>query len=157
VPWLRSLVASLSPRRPGFEPSQSMWDLWWTNWHWDKFFSSSVFLCQHIIPPSLSKHLANALYAGVSRHPRLGLTHLTFRRKERLIPTTNIKFRLMFLITLSWSETESAMFTSFFCIFDDSHQEVIFLVNNILYGPLLLRILKIGPDLTPSSLKSPFY
>jgi hypothetical protein len=20
-------------------PSQSMWDLWWTKWHWDMFFS----------------------------------------------------------------------------------------------------------------------
>jgi hypothetical protein len=26
---------------------QSMWDLWWTNWHWDRFFSElSVFPCQ---------------------------------------------------------------------------------------------------------------
>jgi hypothetical protein len=28
----------LSPRRPGFDPGQSMWDLWWTKWHWDRFF-----------------------------------------------------------------------------------------------------------------------
>jgi hypothetical protein len=29
-------------------PGQSMWDLWWTKWHWDRFFppSSSVFPCQ---------------------------------------------------------------------------------------------------------------
>jgi hypothetical protein len=20
-------------------PGQFMWDLWWTNWHWDRFFS----------------------------------------------------------------------------------------------------------------------
>jgi hypothetical protein len=26
---------------------KSMWDLWWTNWHWDRFFSElSVFPCQ---------------------------------------------------------------------------------------------------------------
>jgi hypothetical protein len=33
---------------PGFDPGQSMCDLWWTKWHWDRFFSpsTSVFLCQ---------------------------------------------------------------------------------------------------------------
>jgi hypothetical protein len=25
------------PRRPGFDPG-SVWDLWWTKWHWDRFF-----------------------------------------------------------------------------------------------------------------------
>jgi hypothetical protein len=30
----RQLVAGISPRRPG-----SMWDLWWTKWHSDWFFS----------------------------------------------------------------------------------------------------------------------
>jgi hypothetical protein len=24
---------------PGSRPGQSMWDLWWTKWHWDRFFS----------------------------------------------------------------------------------------------------------------------
>jgi hypothetical protein len=38
-PWLRLLVANLSRRRPGFAPGQYMWDLWWTKWHWDRFFS----------------------------------------------------------------------------------------------------------------------
>jgi hypothetical protein len=23
---------------PGWIPGQSMWDLWWTKWHWDRFF-----------------------------------------------------------------------------------------------------------------------
>jgi hypothetical protein len=28
-------------------PGQSMWGLWWTKWHWDRFFSElSVFPCQ---------------------------------------------------------------------------------------------------------------
>jgi hypothetical protein len=39
VPWLRRLVAGLSPRRPGSDPGDHfMWDLWWTKWHWDRFF-----------------------------------------------------------------------------------------------------------------------
>jgi hypothetical protein len=48
VPWLRRLVAGISPRRPGVRSQvKFMWDLWWTNWHWDKFFSElSVFPCQ---------------------------------------------------------------------------------------------------------------
>jgi hypothetical protein len=29
-------------------PGQPMWDLWWTKWHWDRFFppSTSVFPCE---------------------------------------------------------------------------------------------------------------
>jgi hypothetical protein len=27
----------------GLLPGQSMWDLWWTKWHWDKFFSKPLF------------------------------------------------------------------------------------------------------------------
>jgi hypothetical protein len=38
VPWLRRLVASPSPRRPG----QSMWDMWWAKWHWDRFYPVST-------------------------------------------------------------------------------------------------------------------
>jgi len=29
-------------------PGQSMWDIWWTEWHWDMFLSTSVFLCQYL-------------------------------------------------------------------------------------------------------------
>jgi hypothetical protein len=32
-------VSRLSPRRPGFAPRSIQWDLWWTKWHWDRFFS----------------------------------------------------------------------------------------------------------------------
>jgi len=24
---------------PGSSPGQSVWDLWWTKWHWDRFCS----------------------------------------------------------------------------------------------------------------------
>jgi hypothetical protein len=53
VPWLRSLVAGLSPQRPRFTPSQCMWDLWWIKWHWDRFFPVNI------IPPSLSKLISS--------------------------------------------------------------------------------------------------
>jgi hypothetical protein len=38
-------------RRPyhgsGLIPGQSVWDLWWTKWHWDRFFPEYlVFRCQ---------------------------------------------------------------------------------------------------------------
>jgi hypothetical protein len=39
VPLLMRLVAGLSPWRPGFAPGKAMRDFWWTNWHWDRFFS----------------------------------------------------------------------------------------------------------------------
>jgi hypothetical protein len=41
VPWLRRLVAGLSPWLPEFAPRSIQWDLWWTKWHWDRFFSES--------------------------------------------------------------------------------------------------------------------
>jgi hypothetical protein len=39
VPWLRRLVADYHRGGPGSIAGQSMWDLWWTKWHWDRFFS----------------------------------------------------------------------------------------------------------------------
>jgi hypothetical protein len=47
--WLRS------PASHRGSPGQSMWDLWWTKWHWDRFFSEffgfpvTVDLQTHII------------------------------------------------------------------------------------------------------------
>jgi len=39
MPWLRCLVTCVSPVDTGWILGHSMWDLWWTKWHWDKFFS----------------------------------------------------------------------------------------------------------------------
>jgi hypothetical protein len=45
---------------PGSRPGQSMSDLWWTKWHWERIFpSSSVSPYQYIIPPSLSKLISS--------------------------------------------------------------------------------------------------
>ena len=46
MPWLRCLVACLSARRPVSIPGQLMWDLSWTKWHYERFFSQyfSAFL-----------------------------------------------------------------------------------------------------------------
>jgi hypothetical protein len=53
VPWLRRLVAGLSPRRPGLDPGL-MWDLWWTKWHWDRFFPRVLRVSPvNLIPPVL--------------------------------------------------------------------------------------------------------
>jgi hypothetical protein len=68
VPWLRSLVAGLSPRRPGFAP----WSIH-VGFAVDKVALGQVYLVLrfspvNIIRPSLSK----LVYANVSRHPHLG-------------------------------------------------------------------------------------
>jgi hypothetical protein len=37
----------LTTEAQGRSRVKSMWDLWWTKWHWDRFFSElSVFPCQ---------------------------------------------------------------------------------------------------------------
>jgi hypothetical protein len=38
MPWFLQLVAGLSLQRPSSCPGQSMQDLWYTKWHWDRFF-----------------------------------------------------------------------------------------------------------------------
>jgi hypothetical protein len=39
---------------PGSIPGQSMWNLWWTKWHWDRFFSDYFgFSPVSFIPPVL--------------------------------------------------------------------------------------------------------
>jgi hypothetical protein len=39
-------LSGLSPAShrggPGSHPGQFIWDLWWTNWHWDRFVSPNV-------------------------------------------------------------------------------------------------------------------
>jgi hypothetical protein len=48
APWLRLLVSGLSHHEgPDLCLSQSIWDLWWTKWNWDRFLfpSSLVFPC----------------------------------------------------------------------------------------------------------------
>jgi hypothetical protein len=42
VPYLKRLVAGFPPRRPGFSSVQVLWDLWWTKWHWGRFFFPST-------------------------------------------------------------------------------------------------------------------
>jgi hypothetical protein len=72
VPWLRSLVAGLSPRRPG---------LIHVGFVVDKVALGQVFLRVLRFSPVISfhprspnsYHLGNSYYANVSKHPRLGL------------------------------------------------------------------------------------
>jgi len=48
LPWVRRLVASLSPRRPGFG-SQTACVLYKRRWHWtDRALNISVFPCHHV-------------------------------------------------------------------------------------------------------------
>jgi hypothetical protein len=74
VPWLRRLVAAISLRRPGFAPGQSLWDLCWTKWQWDRFFSPrSLVSPVSIIPPWLSTLISSSsgecpLVVAVQRH-----------------------------------------------------------------------------------------
>jgi hypothetical protein len=67
-----------------------MWDLWWTKWHWDRFFSEffglplSVYHSAVAVQTHIIWGMRNML-AKKSRHPRLGLTHPTFRKKKKIV------------------------------------------------------------------------
>jgi hypothetical protein len=43
---------------PDSLPSQSMWDLWWTKWYWDRFYSEFLGLpCQYHSTVALKTHI----------------------------------------------------------------------------------------------------
>jgi hypothetical protein len=45
------------PRRgSGSKPGKLLWDLWWTNWHWDGFYQISSLCPVRIIPTMLRTH-----------------------------------------------------------------------------------------------------
>jgi hypothetical protein len=55
VPWLKWLVASLSPRRPGFDPGSVHVGFVVDKWHWDRFSPRVLrFYPVNFIPPVLS-------------------------------------------------------------------------------------------------------
>jgi hypothetical protein len=76
LPWLRSLVAGLSPRRPGFAPGSILMVFVVEKVALVQVFLrvlrfSPVNISFHRRSPN-SYHLGDALYANVSRHQRLG-------------------------------------------------------------------------------------
>jgi hypothetical protein len=44
---------------PGSHPGQSMWDLWWTKWHWDRSFSEFFSFPVNIISLWLHTHISS--------------------------------------------------------------------------------------------------
>jgi hypothetical protein len=82
-PWLRRLVAG-----PGSCPVQSMWDLWWTKWHWDRFLSEFLgFPCQYHSTVAYHTHTSSGgrtidpLVTAVQRHC---VTHRHEQQQEQL-------------------------------------------------------------------------
>jgi hypothetical protein len=69
INWFKEIIAVY------IKNHTKMWDLWWTKWHWDRFFSEffgfPLSISFHRRFPN-SYHLGNAQYANVSRPPRLG-------------------------------------------------------------------------------------
>lgn len=51
-----SLLPASHCRDPGSYPWQSMWDLWWIQWHWGRFFYVIQFCHVNIIPLLLYIH-----------------------------------------------------------------------------------------------------
>jgi hypothetical protein len=52
IPQVGWFVAS---QGTGLSPGQFVWDLWWMEWHWDRFFCSPLIFPHHY-------HSTNAQY-----------------------------------------------------------------------------------------------
>jgi hypothetical protein len=58
--WL--LGRAMAQAVPGSIPGHSMWDLWWTKWHWDRFCPPVLrFSPVNFIPPVLHSSTSHAL------------------------------------------------------------------------------------------------
>ena len=86
VAWFRLLVAGLPLQRSGFDPNHFVWDLWWTEWHWDILFSE-YFSC-----PS-PYHSANS-----------SLSHCTYPDVWQELLNTKLNVLCIFLETEGWEE-----------------------------------------------------
>jgi hypothetical protein len=60
IPWIRRLGACVL----GLIPGQTMWDLWWTRWQWDRF------LCEYfsILPVSIILPMLHTSLASPAIH-----------------------------------------------------------------------------------------
>jgi hypothetical protein len=87
VPWLRRLAAGLPPRRPGSIPGQSIWDLWWTKWHWHRFFPEYFGF-----PLSVSFHRCSITRKRTknNNHHRRHLHHRVAQEASRLRCVRNV-------------------------------------------------------------------
>jgi hypothetical protein len=57
--WIRSCHRG----GPGSSPGQSMWDLWWTKWHWGTFLLVLRFPLPILIPPT-APHSSSSIIRG---------------------------------------------------------------------------------------------
>jgi len=100
---------------------QSVWDLWWTKWHWDRGFSQ--YLC---FPLSISFHRCSTfiyllLWAGQWAKPgklpcsygswgALGRKYCYLLWRKRLVPGCPCKIRGQFTWNLWWGRRHWAMY-----------------------------------------------
>jgi hypothetical protein len=75
--WLGRAMAQAVSRRPRFAPRSTQWDLWWTKWHWERFFSESLrFSPVNIIPPwaphfrKFKQIVLSLIHLFIDSHPR---------------------------------------------------------------------------------------
>jgi hypothetical protein len=61
--FLEKLPIAQLLQRSGLEPESSMWDLWWTKRHWDRFLLVFRFLLP-IIPPIAPHWLSSIIIRG---------------------------------------------------------------------------------------------
>jgi hypothetical protein len=89
VPGLRPLVGGFPSWRTGFDP-MSMWDLWWTKWHWESFSPNTS------VSPTNSRSIDRSTLIiiiiphpetynrQVSPHPKKKIRVLSVTEKDRI-------------------------------------------------------------------------
>ena len=74
MPFIKWLLAGLSPWRPGFDTGESMWDVWCTKWHLNRFSSYYAILPPvSIILPTLHTRIhLNAIVIQIHNQAKPG-------------------------------------------------------------------------------------
>jgi hypothetical protein len=106
---------SLTAEAPGLYPGQSMWNLWWTKWHWDRFYSEFFSYSR-----SISFHCGSPYsYITCGMNNRTTGGHSSETQSHPI--NMNIKKHPSMLRSYKWSVLFRFLNCNFVCIFHLYH------------------------------------
>jgi len=133
---------------PGSVTVQSAWDLWWTKWHCDRFFSQYFsFPPVSVYPPMLSRHFH--LHVALTRRTN-GRSLGTFRKKQcsfvnrEAVDRQALSFYRLYLAA-PWLRRSVAGLSPRRPRFDPSSVHVRFVVEKVALWQVFLPVLQFSP------------